>query len=55
LPQRHQDTKIIELFVIRGFLMNLGSLMRKLRYPIYIHIPRLPSGRSLGLCALAAE
>ena len=46
LPQRHQDTKIIELFFMIAFLMSLRrtlKLMRKLRYSIYIHLPRLPS------------
>jgi len=39
LPQRHQDTKIIELFFIIAFLMHgTLKLMRKLRYSIYIHL-----------------
>jgi len=39
LPQRHQGTKTIELFVIIAFLMHgTLKLMRKLRYSIYIYL-----------------
>jgi len=39
LPQRHQGTKIKELFFMIAFLMRgTLKLMRKLRYSIYIHL-----------------
>jgi len=39
LPQRHQDTKTIELFFIISSLMrDTLKLMKKLRYSIYIYL-----------------